>query len=106
MSPLRRAADIGVLIAPRFWRRGLGYHATAGLLRFAFDHLGLHRIGAVIMDRNTPSVGLFQKLGFEREGLMRDYSVYANGSRVDAHLYARLRSDRTALPEAEIDTSL
>ena len=43
--------------------------AVAVLLRFAFDELGLHRIEAAIVPRNTASRRVVEKLGLREEGL-------------------------------------
>jgi ribosomal-protein-alanine N-acetyltransferase len=51
-------------------------HATAAVglvVRFAFDHLGLHRIQPAIMPRNARSARVVEKCGFRREGRAMRY---------------------------------
>jgi len=54
---------------------GNGYmtEAAGALVDFAFDTLGLHRIEANIIPRNTPSMRVAQKLSFQNEGLSPKY---------------------------------
>lgn len=54
---------------------GMGYmaEAVAEVVGYAFDVLGLHRIEANVMPRNTASRRLLTGLGFEEEGLARRY---------------------------------
>ncbi len=51
-------------------------HATAAarlVLRFAFEHAGLHRVQPAIIPRNTPSIRVAEKAGFRREGTALRY---------------------------------
>jgi len=54
---------------------GNGYmtEAAGALVDFGFQTLGLHRIEANIIPRNTPSMRVAEKLGFENEGLSPKY---------------------------------
>lgn len=54
---------------------GKGYmtEAAGALVNFAFDTLGLHRVEANIIPRNTPSMRVAEKLGFQNEGLSPKY---------------------------------
>ena len=55
---------------------GQGYmtEAAGALVDFAFDTLGLHRIEANIIPRNTPSMRVAEKLGFQNEGSLPSIS--------------------------------
>jgi [ribosomal protein S5]-alanine N-acetyltransferase len=63
-----KRVDVGWLIAPQY--QGKGYMAEAGraLLRHLFDDLGVHKVEALILPANKPSVALAKRLGFRREG--------------------------------------
>lgn len=56
-----------------FLRKGYMTEAVAAVVDYAFGPLGLHRVEANVMPRNLPSLSLLRKLGFEEEGLARDY---------------------------------
>jgi RimJ/RimL family protein N-acetyltransferase len=48
------------------------FEATSTLLRFAFEQLSLHRVEADVDPRNEASIRLLEKLGFQREGYLRE----------------------------------
>ncbi len=72
-EPLHQRAGIGVFIQEA--HRGAGYAKEAiGLLcEYAFGHLGLHQLYCHIAADNTASIRLFEGLGFERCGTLRDW---------------------------------
>jgi len=55
------------------WGRGLAPEAIDYTVGWAFRTLGLHRVEANIMPRNTASLRAAEKAGFLREGLSRQY---------------------------------
>ncbi len=85
----RRLAVGWMLIRP--WRgQGIMREAVPALIDHCFEHLGTHRVEARIEPANTPSVRLAEWLGFEREGLMRDW-MFVGGESRSPCLYALLR---------------
>ena len=85
-----RRLAVGWIVARPWWRQGIMREATPALLRYCFDDLGTHRIEARIEPDNAASIGLAECLGFEREGLMRDW-MFVGGQPRSVWLYARLR---------------
>jgi RimJ/RimL family protein N-acetyltransferase len=70
-------AEIGYILNRNYWRRGFMQQALEAIIDFAFTTLKLHRIEADIDSKNTGSLALLEKLGFEREGFFRDrWCVY------------------------------
>lgn len=62
--------EIGIVLNPAWHGRGIASRAC----RLLLDHLvaaGLHRITARVGTRNEPSIKLFERLRFDREGLER-----------------------------------
>ncbi len=53
--------------------KGYMTEAVQQIIDIAFNDLGLHRIEANIMPRNNSSIKVVQKLGFEYEGLSKEY---------------------------------
>ena len=53
--------------------QGLMQEALAKVIEIAFEDIGLHRLEANIMPHNVPSMRLVQKLGFQKEGLAKQY---------------------------------
>jgi RimJ/RimL family protein N-acetyltransferase len=65
-------AEIGYIMNRNYWRRGLMHQALEAVIGFAFNTLNLHRIEADVDPENAGSLGLLEKLGFQREGLFRE----------------------------------
>jgi ribosomal-protein-alanine N-acetyltransferase len=83
--------EIGYALAHAHWGVGLGTEAVTALVDFAFNTLGLHRLEADADPRNERSLRLLERMGFAREGYLRErYSV---GSEIqDAVLLGLLRA--------------
>ncbi|RUW48270.1 N-acetyltransferase [Mesorhizobium sp. M1A.F.Ca.ET.072.01.1.1] len=90
-----KRAAIGYFINPAYQSRGMATEAVSAMLDFCFDDLGLHRLQAFIDPNNTPSRKLVEKLGFGREGLLRDH-LCVGGIWRDEILYALLRTGRSS----------
>ena len=88
-----KRASIGYIIEPSRQRQGIGVEAVSAMLDFCFGELGLHRAQAFIHPDNSASIALVEKLGFRREGLLRDNLRVGEVWRDDL-LYALLVTDR------------
>jgi [ribosomal protein S5]-alanine N-acetyltransferase len=86
---------IGYIVDPAHCRQGVATEAVSAMIRFCFQDLGLHRLQAFIHPDNAPSLKLIEKLGFRREGLLRENLRVSEEWRDDL-LYARLSTDRPA----------
>lgn len=86
------SAEIGIWLGKPFWNTGINYEAVRLLLKIAFDHLGLHRIEANIFPENERSIKMFEKLGFVREGILRD-KVYKGNEHHDLLVYSILDTE-------------
>ncbi len=71
-----RHAAVGYELARPLWRQGLMTEALTAVLHYGYTHMNLHRVEALVMPENTPSINLLQKLGFQNEGLLRDYGFW------------------------------
>lgn len=87
-----RRAELGYSIQRERWGRGLGTEAASALLAFAFERLDLRRIEADVDPRNQPSIRVLEKLGFVREGLLRQ-RWEASGELQDGLFYGLLRRE-------------
>ncbi len=74
--------------------RGQGYGCAAMTLAldFAFQELNLHRLQLTVFAYNAPAIALYEKLGFQREGVYREF-LYRDGQRYDMFLYGLLRRE-------------
>ena len=67
-----RRGEIGYALAREQWGKGLMREALTALLDYAFTALALHRIEADVDPENAASLGLLERLGFTREGMLRE----------------------------------
>lgn len=91
LSNIRRGVaqtgSIGYWMGQRYAGQGMMLDAIRLVIPFAFDTLRLHRLEAACIPDNDRSVGLLEKAGFQREGLLKSY-LRINGSWRDHYLYA------------------
>ncbi|MGI6546632.1 MAG: GNAT family N-acetyltransferase [Fastidiosipilaceae bacterium] len=94
-----RHTEIGIGISD-LKERGKGYapEALRLLIDYCFDQMGMHRVFARIIEGNEPSIRLFEKLGFKREGQMREH-VFRDGGWRDMYIYAVLDSEWKTIQE-------
>jgi [ribosomal protein S5]-alanine N-acetyltransferase len=88
-----RRAEIGYCLARKHWGQGYMVEAADALLEHGFKQAGLNRIEADIDPRNLPSIRLVERLGFKREGYLRERWMI-DGEITDTVLYGLIRSDR------------
>ncbi|HSE11217.1 MAG TPA: GNAT family N-acetyltransferase [Rudaea sp.] len=87
-----RRAEVGYELRPDAWGRGYMHEALLALLRFGFTELALNRVEADIDPRNEASARSLERLGFAREGLLRQRWI-VDGEVSDSALYGLLHSD-------------
>lgn len=73
-------------------RKGYGTDALNAIVHYAFFELRLNCIYAEILDYNIPSQKLFEKCGFQREGVLRE-RVFKNGRFENIIVYSLLKMD-------------
>ena len=80
-------AEIGYLIDPAYWRKGLVSEALTAIIAFAFEDMKLHSIEANINPLNEASRKLLMKQGFVKEAYFRE-DYYFNGKFLDSEIYS------------------
>lgn len=85
-------AEIGYILGSEHWRKGYAGAALRRLLQYTRDEMKLRRIEADVDPRNSASLRCVERLGFEREGLMRERWVVA-GEVQDAVILGLLLRD-------------
>ncbi|OQY24324.1 MAG: hypothetical protein B6I35_01860 [Anaerolineaceae bacterium 4572_32.2] len=84
-------ASIGYELARSHWRQGIMTEALGAVIEFGFREVGLNRIQAVVMPENEGSDKLLEKLGFRREGVLREYENWGEKGYVDVSMFSLLR---------------
>ena len=92
MDFTHRRAEIGYAQGRAYWGKGYMQEALRAVLNHAFETLNLHRIEADVDPRNDGSVRTLERLGFQREGYLRE-RWQVNGEIQDAFFYGLLRPD-------------
>jgi RimJ/RimL family protein N-acetyltransferase len=88
----QRRCEVGYALAARAWGHG---YATEGLrlaIAHAFGTIGLERLEADIDPRNAASCRLVERVGFQREGLLRQRWCVADEV-TDSAIYGLLRPE-------------
>lgn len=67
-----RRAEVGFALGREHWGHGYAGEAVAAVLALAFERFGLLRVEADADPRNARSIALLERLGFRREGLLRE----------------------------------
>ena len=80
--------DIGIGEAA-YRGQGYGSEALGMMLRFAFHELNLHRIQLTVFSYNERAIRLYERFGFVREGVMREF-LHRDGQRFDMVFYGLL----------------
>lgn len=86
-------AEIGYLLDPDHWGKGIMNEAMDAVLRYGFEVMGLHSIEAVTNPENTASRRLLEKNGFRQEAYFRE-DYYFDGAFLDSVVYGLLAADR------------
>jgi RimJ/RimL family protein N-acetyltransferase len=88
----QRRAEIGYTLLREHWGHGLAREAVTHALVYGFEELGLRRFEADIDPRNAPSIALVERLGFQREGYMRERWLVA-GEVCDSAMFGLLERE-------------
>lgn len=91
-----RRAEIGYALGRGHWGKGYMQEALTAVIAYAFEELGFHRIEADVDPRNDASIRTVERLGFQREGYLRE-RWQVNGEIQDALFFGLLRPDWEAL---------
>jgi [ribosomal protein S5]-alanine N-acetyltransferase len=85
-------AELGYALGRPHWGQGLMGEALALLLNFAFGEIGLRRLEADADPRNAASIRTLERLGFQREGYLRERWL-VGGETQDSAFFGLLRRE-------------
>jgi len=86
------SAEVGYVLNPEYWGKGIATEALTRVLRFGFEELGLHRIEGRFIEENERSRHVMEKVGMIFEGIHRE-SMLIKGNYVNIGVCAILRSE-------------
>lgn len=94
-----RRCTLGYELGRAAWGHGYMQEALQAVLAWGFDDAGegmaLNRIEAMIHPHNKPSLRLVERLGFRREGLLREVAFWG-GRHQDLEMHALLAREHQA----------
>ncbi len=90
-DPKNSRVGVGIVIFQQGDRRkGLASEALEIICDYAFTYLNVHQVFAGITEGNDGSISLFEKAGFERNGVKVDW-IYSLGKFKNEYVYQLIR---------------
>ncbi|MCU0446140.1 MAG: GNAT family N-acetyltransferase [Microscillaceae bacterium] len=90
-DPAQTVAMIGFAFHPAFWRKGLAYQTIEAFVNYFFAQQGI-RVFCSTMGNNERTIKLMEKLGFRREGTLRQ-SLWAKNRLCDEAFFGIMREE-------------
>jgi ribosomal-protein-alanine N-acetyltransferase len=85
-------ANLGYDLRKDYWNNGFIKEALNEVIKYGFEDLEINRIEAEVMPGNIYSEMALSKLGFKKEGLLRDWMLW-NEKHYDMIMYSLLRKE-------------
>jgi [ribosomal protein S5]-alanine N-acetyltransferase len=92
LSLSKGRAEIGYAMGSAHWGKGYMNEALKALIVHAFDVMDFRRLEADVDPRNTASIRTLERLGFQREGFLRE-RWHVGGELQDAFFYGLLKRE-------------
>ncbi|MEA2185852.1 MAG: hypothetical protein QOK16_863 [Solirubrobacteraceae bacterium] len=105
LSPRDRRASIGTWLGRSWWGTGANRESKALMCHLAFAVLGLDRLGAYSNVDHLRSQYALERVGFQREGLLRRYHRHGEQA-LDVVVLGLLRSEWESGPLREVDVTV
>jgi ribosomal-protein-alanine N-acetyltransferase len=86
-------AEIGYWLTSRVRGKGIATAATKLLTGYGFETIGFHRIEALVVESNIPSLKVLANAGYQQEGILREKSCCGDGTRENMVMFAALRHE-------------
>ena len=84
-----KSAYVGLDISIDFRRKGFALETYEAMIPFLFEELQLNRLSLITLETNHPAVSLYEKLGFIKEGILRQ-AFYRETGYVNGLVYSKL----------------
>ncbi|MDE3228150.1 MAG: GNAT family N-acetyltransferase, partial [Acidobacteriota bacterium] len=86
-------AEIGYWLTADVRGKGIATAATKLMTHYGFETIGFHRIEALVVESNKPSLKVLANAGYQQEGILRDKCCQEDGTRENMIMFAALRTD-------------
>jgi len=88
----RNANIFATIGEPEYWGKGIAIEANKLLIKYGFTELNFHKIYAGVFTPNKRSLRAAEKLGFEKEAVLKE-EMYIDGVYHDVHKFALFKRD-------------
>ncbi len=88
-----RSAELGYFVDAEYRRRGIASQMIKLVTAELFEIHGFRRLTLRSVLKNEASIKLAEKLGFKREGVLREEFITGKGEIADSVLFSMLRTD-------------
>jgi UDP-4-amino-4,6-dideoxy-N-acetyl-beta-L-altrosamine N-acetyltransferase len=85
------SARVGCDVLPEHRSKGIGTKIMAGVVKYCFNYLNLHRIWLAVLETNKAAIRVYEKVGFQPEGRYRE-AIYREGQYLDYLLYSMINT--------------
>lgn len=95
-SPLKRFAhkiEFGVCVLKDFWGYGIGKNLLKASISWA-DSNGIKKMTLNVLETNDKAIHLYQKLGFEIEGILKKDKVLSDGKYYNTIIMGRWKGEQ------------
>lgn len=89
---MRHSGNIGIMIHKDYQNQGVGTALIAALIDVADKWLMLVRLELTVFEDNEKAIHLYEKFGFEKEGLKR-FAAIREGKYENEYLMARINTN-------------
>ena len=90
-KPENYRAEIGYILHPDHWRKGIMKEAIHKVMDYGFNTLDLHSIEALLSPDNAGSVAVLESCGFIKEGHLKE-NFYFRGVFSDTLIYSKIKN--------------
>jgi [ribosomal protein S5]-alanine N-acetyltransferase len=85
-------AEFGYDLRHEYWNMGIMTEALDSIIEFTFNTIDVNRIEALVSTKNNGSIRVLEKLGFIKEGILRERSCF-RGSYHDMAMLSILKKE-------------
>jgi len=87
-----RVAELGIMIGTPYRGRGYATDAMTVLCDFCFREMNVHKLKVTVFAFNTPALRCYERIGFVREGLLRQ-ELWRDGAWQDVVILAKMAQE-------------
>ena len=84
--------EMGYELGKEYWRQGIMTEALRKILTYGFSNMKLNRVEAFVNHGNIRSTGILGKLGFQLDGILREYERN-QGQFVNQYCFSLLKAE-------------